>query len=289
MGVPEREQAIATYRRIMREKMIALKVPEKDVNASFPADVNPQAFQSCSDAVRDALQNYHKHSEALGIFMPFPGDGQSDGYNELEPEANKKLMEYAKKLNEDDPNRLWGHIEPVETKSGRQSMISLHSEADHHDHEAEDGHGPRVSVHSHRRGFLGRLSRRGSSEAAGEDEKKAPGRSRSMLGGIFSRSSKPSKPVEHVDTVEIVFIDENKEDKAITFDHQPLGMEFFTKAPLMIKELKPGSYAEEMGVQKGWKIKSVAGTDITRMWYKSASSTLYNALEGLDKREAEPT
>eukprot|EP00747_Dinoflagellata_sp_TGD_P186817 gnl/TRDRNA2_/TRDRNA2_44135_c0_seq1.p1 gnl/TRDRNA2_/TRDRNA2_44135_c0~~gnl/TRDRNA2_/TRDRNA2_44135_c0_seq1.p1 ORF type:complete len:151 (-),score=14.14 gnl/TRDRNA2_/TRDRNA2_44135_c0_seq1:29-481(-) len=45
----------------------------------------------------------------------------------------------------------------------------------------------------------------------------------------------------------------------ISFTHRPLGIDFDMRAPIVITEVTPNSFAEQRGVRTGWKIKSVNG------------------------------
>jgi len=103
--VPERQKAIHTYRRIMKDKLVALHAKEKDINASFKSP-RKENFSSCADAVRASLRDYHKQSELLGKYYPFPGEEKS-GNAELEQDAARKLKDYGDRLENDDPERLW--------------------------------------------------------------------------------------------------------------------------------------------------------------------------------------
>jgi len=115
--VPERQKAIHTYRRIMKDRLVALNVKEKDLKASFGGADN---YSSCADAVRASLLDYHKQSERLGKYYPFPGGPGGNG--ELENDAARKLKDYSTKLENDDPDRLWA---PQDASQGGEDEADM--------------------------------------------------------------------------------------------------------------------------------------------------------------------
>jgi len=269
--VPEKQQAISTFRHIMRQKMLTLGVDPEKLKASFPEHESETTFTTASDAVRDALRGYHKHSETLGIFMPFPGMKENEGYAELEPDANKKLLEYNRKLNEDDPNRLWvndPHAQhTLDTAAGRRGFASGKSAV-----WADMGSDVQVTP----------TSRTSPSRVPVH----MPHLPSLFSNGSFGRKAHAGGEENRTDPIrelEIVFETDHVAEQAVMFERSPIGIEFFHKMPLAVKAFKPDSLAEQKGVKKGWKIKRIDGKDLSKMWYKDASKFLFSNLDRLPK------
>lgn len=240
--VPEKHHAIESYKRLMRSKLNALGVA--DVGGALAEE---RTFTSASDAVREGLRAYHKHSEALGKFMPFPGMAENGSY-ELEPEATKKLQEYGKKLDNSDPHRLW--ITTFNNKE--EAMGNRDSSGDFED----DEHG----IGSPLRGGTARPSiKQDSPFGAGAQE---------------TRTGVP-----------IVFATAGGETKEIFFAARPLGVLFYERAPLKITTVRPDSVAAEKSVEKGWMIVAINGQDVGpnsgKKSYKEVNEMLQEALRGL--------
>lgn len=83
-------------------------------------------------------------------------------------------------------------------------------------------------------------------------------------------------------TTDIVF-DTPDGPKNITFTRVPLGMTFSKKVPISIKSIGPGTHAEELGVQAGWAIKSIAGTETEALEFDSVYTVLKDAVATLSK------
>merc|ERR1712023_408039 len=114
-------------------------------------------------------------------------------------------------MGEDDPSRLWGNNAEEPPQMGhRVSMMSMASEVHHHHFQSDGAVEAAPSHHGHHMwsGF-------GHHSSADADQQKSLKHAGSMLGrfsfGWRKSSNVPPPPVEHVDSVEIVFIDENKE------------------------------------------------------------------------------
>merc|ERR1719160_773419 len=60
--------------------------------------------------------------------------------------------------------------------------------------------------------------------------------------------------------IEIIFESEGREH-AITFRQKPLGMAFQPQLPLIVHSLSDA--AKELGILRGWKVKSIQGLVIT--------------------------
>jgi hypothetical protein len=311
--IPEKQQAISTFRRCMRDRLLALNLNEKDVNGSIPEREGQNTFASASDAVRESLRAYHKHSEAMGVFMPFPGTGVNDGFSELEPEDNRKLLDYNRKLNNDEIiEKLWVTTkEKLHKRTGPcpgcgkkqcerideipfgmdECMLVEFSEADIQRRE-------KAAAASKLRNNT--LSSKMTGSSTGEKaESRGRGGFWSMFkGGSFMRKGSAdaradSKFAEALhansqvidDGLEIVFEDPKgaADDKiqSIRFERGPLGIEFFKYIPLQVRSFRPGSIAEEKGVAKGWKIIKVDGVDITECRYKEAHRHLVSSISKL--------
>lgn len=66
-----------------------------------------------------------------------------------------------------------------------------------------------------------------------------------------------------------------------TFLRRPLGMSWRLRAPITIDKVRKGGHADELGVQVGWQIKEIAGTDVSGYVYKKISKVLGQRLEYL--------
>eukprot|EP00747_Dinoflagellata_sp_TGD_P187539 gnl/TRDRNA2_/TRDRNA2_45255_c0_seq1.p1 gnl/TRDRNA2_/TRDRNA2_45255_c0~~gnl/TRDRNA2_/TRDRNA2_45255_c0_seq1.p1 ORF type:complete len:145 (+),score=19.23 gnl/TRDRNA2_/TRDRNA2_45255_c0_seq1:64-498(+) len=64
------------------------------------------------------------------------------------------------------------------------------------------------------------------------------------------------------------------ESKTVTFTKRPLGLDFDMRAPIIISAITPGSYAEQLGVQAGWKIVSVNSKDVSNASFQDAYDSL---------------
>ena len=49
----------------------------------------------------------------------------------------------------------------------------------------------------------------------------------------------------------------------VFFFAMPLGFDLSKQKPLTVKAVKPKSYAEQLGVQVGWKLHSINGVDVS--------------------------
>eukprot|EP00929_Paragymnodinium_shiwhaense_P075961 TRINITY_DN38937_c0_g1_i1.p2 TRINITY_DN38937_c0_g1~~TRINITY_DN38937_c0_g1_i1.p2 ORF type:complete len:139 (+),score=28.94 TRINITY_DN38937_c0_g1_i1:66-482(+) len=50
--------------------------------------------------------------------------------------------------------------------------------------------------------------------------------------------------------------------KTVLFKRRPLGFDFEKKAPLVVKRIKPGSHAAELGVKTGWTMMAINGVSL---------------------------
>lgn len=67
----------------------------------------------------------------------------------------------------------------------------------------------------------------------------------------------------------------------IHFKRRPIGMKWVQKPPVKIDTVTEGSHAEDLGVKKGWVIKSVEGTDCAGQNYKFTAQALTKAFDQL--------
>merc|ERR1712032_986024 len=58
--------------------------------------------------------------------------------------------------------------------------------------------------------------------------------------------------------IKITFVDQNGEDVIKYVTKRPLGMTFEHLNGLPVTKVNPGSQAEELGIQVGWKVKSMS-------------------------------
>jgi len=67
----------------------------------------------------------------------------------------------------------------------------------------------------------------------------------------------------------------------VNFTRRPIGMKWVQKPPVKIDEVTEGSHADELGVKKGWVIKSVEGNDCSGKNYKFTTQALTKAFDQL--------
>jgi hypothetical protein len=102
----------------------------------------------------------------------------------------------------------------------------------------------------------------------------------SMAAKSTSVTEAPPAEVPQV-RVEFVFIVKGDDTQALKFQTRPLGIVFSEKMPISIWKVKPGSHAAKLGVQTGWTIESIDGTNITGMSFDAANNVMKEQLSKL--------
>jgi predicted metalloprotease with PDZ domain len=69
--------------------------------------------------------------------------------------------------------------------------------------------------------------------------------------------------------------------KKVGFTKKPFKMTFDQKVPVVVKSVDDGGHAQELGVQKGWQIKSIGGKDVASKDFKSVLQLLQSGSKGL--------
>jgi hypothetical protein len=84
---------------------------------------------------------------------------------------------------------------------------------------------------------------------------------------------------EDLACLEMVF-EVGGQDNTVRLFRRPLGAEFAKKGkgPTKIDRINGKSYASELGLQKGWIVKSVAGEDVTKMTFQQAQDAIVKGL-----------
>ena len=77
--------------------------------------------------------------------------------------------------------------------------------------------------------------------------------------------------------LEITFQLPNSVVQRRIFSKKPLGLDFNRHMPVTIKHVRPGSHAEELGVQEGWKVQAINGYDATRASFHEVYASLKDA------------
>jgi len=93
----------------------------------------------------------------------------------------------------------------------------------------------------------------------------------------------PTPEVErHVPSLEVIF-DVKGEEKKIQIFHRPLGAEFSKKAkgPTKVSKIHPQSYANKLGIEVGWILKSIAGEDVSEKTFKDTQNALKDGMMAL--------
>jgi len=283
--VSEKKQAIGTFAKQMRGRMLNMRVPQRDIDASFP-EGSEKAYTTASEVVRESLLSYHKNSEALGVFTPFPGRASLDPQPEVTMEANehRKLRQCIKALDQDDDEtRLWINSSDVQQEErnrkpcpGCQSFqVTWHT-----------SHCCEVCLNSKGARHGKKCDKRPVGLKEGDDSPSpSPMRNISSMdpGARLEKGLQLSSFFDDAAGLVIVFEDIAKQEQTLTFTEGPLGIEFAHYMPLVIQSFKPSSVAEKLGVVKGWKIKLIAGQDISKMRYKEASALLFKHVADLPK------
>lgn len=69
------------------------------------------------------------------------------------------------------------------------------------------------------------------------------------------------KTVETTAQLPLIFETPDGKQETLIFTQRPLSFHF-TRSRLRVAEVKPGSHSEELGLQKGWKLKAIAGDEV---------------------------
>ena len=77
--------------------------------------------------------------------------------------------------------------------------------------------------------------------------------------------------------LEIAFLLPDSSVQRRVFAKKPLGLDFNRHMPVTIKHVRPGSVAEELGVQQGWKVQAINGYDATRASFQEVYAALKDA------------
>jgi len=65
--------------------------------------------------------------------------------------------------------------------------------------------------------------------------------------------------------LELTFRTDTGALKSFVFRKRPLGLDFYKRPPITIKRVKAGSDAESQGLQIGWEVYTVNGTEVKGM------------------------
>ena len=77
--------------------------------------------------------------------------------------------------------------------------------------------------------------------------------------------------------LEITFLLPRASTQTLVFKKKPLGLDFNRHMPVTIKHVRPGTHAEELGVQEGWQVKAIHGYDATRASFNDVYTALKDA------------
>lgn len=69
--------------------------------------------------------------------------------------------------------------------------------------------------------------------------------------------------------------------RVVCFTRRPLGLDFNRHMPITMKYVRPGSHAGELGVQQGWRIRSLHGYDVTQLAFQDVYRALRESSERL--------
>lgn len=92
--------------------------------------------------------------------------------------------------------------------------------------------------------------------------------------GKESIESFPPKQRQEPPKVTMVFQLPDDTTKEVEFRQRPLGLKYSMSAPPTILEVNPQGRANALGVEVGWKVKSVCGEDLINMEAKDVNELL---------------
>ena len=69
--------------------------------------------------------------------------------------------------------------------------------------------------------------------------------------------------------------------KVICFTRRPLGLDFNRHMPITMKHVRPGSQADNLGVEQGWRIRSLNGHVVTQLAFQDVYRALRESSEHL--------
>lgn len=81
--------------------------------------------------------------------------------------------------------------------------------------------------------------------------------------------------------LEVTFQLPNGSSRVICFTRRPLGLDFNRHMPITLKHVRPGSHADDLGVEEGWCIRSLQGYDVTQLIFQDVYLALKEASEHL--------
>lgn len=85
-----------------------------------------------------------------------------------------------------------------------------------------------------------------------------------------------------IQSLEITFEDSSDNKLVpVTFAKKPLGIEFDVVAPITVKNIKEDCVARRSGVEVGWVVKAVDGTDLSTMHVNDQVDLLKKCVRGL--------
>ena len=68
---------------------------------------------------------------------------------------------------------------------------------------------------------------------------------------------------------------------SVTFTRKPVGFDFHHQAPITVDQVAAGSHAEELGVKKGFVVRSIHGQDVGVMGFEEKYEMFVAALSSL--------
>lgn len=86
--------------------------------------------------------------------------------------------------------------------------------------------------------------------------------------------------------LEVVF-DSKGDEKKVQIFQKPLGAEFSKKAKgqTKVSKIHPQSYAEKLGIEVGWILKSIGGEDVSQKTFQEAQAALKGGMSVLPRPE----
>eukprot|EP00747_Dinoflagellata_sp_TGD_P186253 gnl/TRDRNA2_/TRDRNA2_43185_c0_seq1.p1 gnl/TRDRNA2_/TRDRNA2_43185_c0~~gnl/TRDRNA2_/TRDRNA2_43185_c0_seq1.p1 ORF type:complete len:142 (-),score=22.21 gnl/TRDRNA2_/TRDRNA2_43185_c0_seq1:78-503(-) len=97
---------------------------------------------------------------------------------------------------------------------------------------------------------------------------------------VSQESVIPAQSPKSVGVMTLGFEIAEGQSKSVAFTQRPMGLDFAMRAPIIISDVTKGSIADELGVQRGWKLTSVNGKDLAKTDFQNQ----YDLLSKLTKQ-----
>jgi len=112
---------------------------------------------------------------------------------------------------------------------------------------------------------------------AAPDPGPGPGPQPAATTEVVTKASKPLR-----ESLELVFRDEQGAEHRISYSKKPLGFEItMGKVPVVIRGCHRGGWSERLGVQPGWELTAIDGSELVGRGWQSIIQVLMKSVEEL--------